>query len=79
MINIFPQPSESILFIESGNINQISSIEIYDFLGRKMNSLENHILSDNLLTVGIEDLSSGLYNIKLNFGNSITIKSFIKE
>jgi len=79
IIDIFPQPSKSILYIESDNLNQISSIEIYDFLGRKMNPLENHILSDNLLTVGIDDLSSGVYNIKLNFGKSFTIKSFIKE
>ena len=68
-IVLFPNPASSIVELKNGNLNTYSSIELYDFVGRKVPILNR--LSHN--TLDVSNFSKGLYFIVLKKA-SITIK-----
>ena len=72
-IKIYPNPANRIIRIESG-VTELTKVEIYTVLGKRIKSQKS-----NLDEINIEDLSSGMYLMKLYSGNSSTIRKILKE
>ena len=73
-IKLFPNPSNNIFSIKSNQVN-ISKIEIYSIHGKKLKDY-----NINLTTFNIEDLSSGLYLVKIYSEEGMsTIKKLAKK
>ncbi len=72
-IRVYPNPSKRIINIDSGS-NPLTKVEIYTLLGKRIKSLNS-----NLDQINIEDLSSGLYLMKLYSGYSSTVRKIMKE
>lgn len=71
---IYPVPAEDFITIESKNI-KVSSVDIYNLLGSKVKSVSQ--LNEN--RVNVENLSKGMYLLKINAdANSITKKIVIE-
>jgi hypothetical protein len=70
MVDLFPNPASSELNIkiESGLENQCT-LEIYNFNGTKvMSRILNLIEGENLETLSVDDLPTGMYFVRLNDG-----------
>ena len=73
-IKLFPNPSNNIFSIKSNQVN-ISKIEIYSIHGKKLKDY-----NINLTTFNIEDLSCGLYLVKIYSEEGMsTIKKLAKK
>lgn len=73
-LSIYPNPADDFITVESNNI-QISSINIYDVLGK--NVLSQKELTNN--RVDVSNLNEGVYFMKIDAGNtSATQKIIIK-
>lgn len=76
-ITIFPNPAKDKLSIQSG-ISIISSVIIYDILGKKQT--ENNNLQTNHFETKINYLNSGIYFIEItDINNEKILMKFIKE
>ncbi len=73
-ISIYPNPIEDILFIENNNSIEITSMKIYDMLGRLV--LEK---KENIIQLNISRLESGLFFIVLKTEAGIITKKLIKK
>jgi hypothetical protein len=74
-INIFPNPTNDYINIQSNQIIKNSDIKIFDALGREYNNLEIINSDDRNLTIDISLLNNGVYNIKINSNNYKIIKN----
>ena len=73
-IKLFPNPTVNVFSIDSKQI-QISKVEIYSIDGKKLKDYNM-----NLTTFNIEDLSSGLYLVKIYSEEGMsTIKKLAKK
>ena len=72
-ISFYPNPIKNILNINSPIIN-LKKIEIYSVIGKKMKQF-----TSNLHKVNVDDLSSGLYLIKVTSDKGSYTTKFIKE
>jgi PKD repeat protein len=73
-INIYPNPSNSILNIN--NLTSETSIDLIDVTGKKIKSLNN---SSKSITVSVDFLSPGIYFIQFkNKGNVVAKKFLVK-
>jgi hypothetical protein len=72
-IKIYPNPANNIIYIESDL--SIEQIDIYDISGRKLKQFST--ITNNQLS--IEDLSSGIYLIKIAADKKEFISKIIKE
>ena len=72
-VSLFPNPSSQIITIV---VPEKSSIEISSISGQIIKTITS---PGKETTIDIENLSKGLYFIKIKTGNSIAIKKFIKE
>ena len=71
-ISLYPNPANDVLNISSSN--SITSIEVYDLLGKKVAS------NENASNVNVADLGKGAYIVKVVQENgSVAAKQFIKE
>ena len=68
-IMMYPNPARGMVYFDSKS-EAISSIEIYSVLGNK-------VLQTNQNNVHIENLSSGLYLVKVHVGNKFVTKKLI--
>lgn len=73
-IKLFPNPTNSVLNIKSYNTNTITSVIISDLNGRVV-----MILEDNLDSVDVSGLQSGLYITNIQTSNGNITKKFIKR
>jgi len=73
-INIYPNPVKNILKIDNSNNYKISSIKIYDVLGRLVLS-EN----ENFRQVDVSNLASGLLFVYIETNEGVFTKKIIKE
>ena len=71
-VNIYPNPATKQIKIQSAN-NQITKIEVYSLIGKKL--LEQ---TENLDTISIENLSKGVYLIRVYSEDKFIIKKVIK-
>ena len=72
-LNLYPNPVKNILNIDSKEF-KLTKIEIYSVIGKKMKQF-----TSNLHKVNVDDLSSGLYLIKVIFDKGSYTTKFIKE
>lgn len=70
-ITLYPNPATTTLYI--GPSNESFNVDIYNISGQKIRTYR----STN--EIGIRDLSSGFYIVKVNFKNKTAIKKIIKQ
>ena len=75
-INIFPNPVHNTLYIKSKLNNQNTKIEVYNYLGKLLDTNQNKIAQH--MQIDVSKLSSGIYIIKLKSEDFISQKEFIK-
>ena len=72
-ITIFPNPAKSQLHIRATSV-EIARVEIYSTLGTLVKKISN-----NKAPINIEEISSGLYLVKIYTEKGIVIKRFLKN
>ncbi|MBK8683194.1 MAG: T9SS type A sorting domain-containing protein [Chitinophagales bacterium] len=76
-VTIYPNPASSQLTVEIENDNASEKhIEIMDALGRSVQTIST---SENIVVIDISNLSAGIYFVKLQQADIITLLKFIKE
>ncbi len=76
--NIFPNPTNEVLNINTGN-EQISSIAIYDNAGRIITQQNYNSQVQGNLQINVSNLATGAYVIKLQGKNATGTKTFVKQ
>lgn len=74
LLEFYPNPGENELFISYNE--PISAIEIYNFLGQKINTFKPNELA---IKINTETLTSGLYFIRITSQNNQVLKNWIKK
>lgn len=78
IINISPNPATSELTVTfKAGVNTPTNIIVMDVIGKVITTLE--INEGNYKTIPLNDLSAGVYFIKIQQGKNIITKKFIKE
>jgi hypothetical protein len=72
-IKIYPNPSNSIIYLKSYN-NPIIKIQIFNLMGRRIKRIKN-----NFESINISDLSKGIYIMKIDTEYGSINKKIIKE
>ena len=69
IIRFYPNPATSVINFEFKNISEPYSIQIYNFLGKKVYS---QLVTSNKITIPVDNLYRGLYIYQLKdaFGNT---------
>ena len=82
ILDIYPNPSNELITLpliipEQKNLN----ISIYDANGKVVKSAYSGNIDKGLqlITINIIDLNSGFYGCKIEYGNEIFVKKFIKR
>jgi PKD repeat protein len=79
-ISVSPNPAFDILEIKSSfSIKALSSIRIYDMMGKQVKTPDALKLRNGSAVIDISDLTLGIYLIEVSAGEKIMRKSFIKE
>ena len=73
-VNVFPNPANDLLNIESGSI--IESISIFDIRGSLVKS---ELGTTNRMALDISSLKDGMYFVHINSGKQVIIKKVIKQ
>ncbi|MBO7287129.1 MAG: T9SS type A sorting domain-containing protein [Bacteroidales bacterium] len=74
-VNVYPNPVNDILYIETQAL--IQTVEIYDVYGR-LRDYKSTSLQDNAV-VDVEDLKSGIYFVKVKTEKGNIVKRIIKQ
>ncbi|MGL1886953.1 MAG: beta-1,3-glucanase family protein [Reichenbachiella sp.] len=77
LINMYPNPSENVLNVESSGM-EISSYTIFDLTGHLVERNEG-LNRLSTLKINVEDLQSGQYLLQINNANQSEIRRFIKR
>jgi hypothetical protein len=72
-IAVYPNPASNLLTIETGG-QDISSIKVFDLLGKELNGIKV-----NQNTVNIAGLTNGIYVLQLEVGKDVVVRRFVKE
>jgi hypothetical protein len=72
--NAYPNPVEDEIFVQMNTLNTVENIALYDFSGRQL-SINWTMDVNNLIKVNIQNMSTGVYIIKINN----TVKKIIKK
>jgi photosystem II stability/assembly factor-like uncharacterized protein len=73
-IQVFPNPADSYVRVESDRIKAIDSIEIMDIRGKHVYSTS---IASSAYTIPTNSLSSGIYFIKIHTGSEIVIRKIV--
>lgn len=78
---LFPNPTENELNVRFAiNTNSVATVEVTDLTGKVTESFViNANEGVNLVSIRTADLSSGMYLLKLNVGNTQFVKQFVKR
>ncbi|MDR2009041.1 MAG: T9SS type A sorting domain-containing protein [Bacteroidales bacterium] len=76
LIEIYPNPSNSVIEVRSSENITISAIEIRDIYGH---IIENKNINSSGYKTDISHLSPGIYFIKTRFGNKVEVSRIIKQ
>lgn len=63
-INIFPNPTSNILYVQGNGLRAVSKAQIFDFSGKLIKEFENPFVVDNTLDVSY--LKAGIYILRLD-------------
>lgn len=75
-VNLYPLPASDYIIVELSNASQNSLISIYNLQGKL---LLNQTYTKEKTEINISAFTKGLYFVKVNNGNDIVVKKFIKE
>ena len=73
-LNIYPNPTKDILFVESKGINKI---EVYNSLGQMLMEFNNNA-SDEKISIDCSKLKNGLFHLHIIYEDKIVSKSFVR-
>ncbi len=73
-VQLYPNPSSSILMLHYSGQSKIKKIHLYDSLGRRIGSLEGH--SESLYRIHTADFSPGIYYVKLILQDAAITQAF---
>lgn len=70
---VYPNPASEMIFVET-EINEDAQVSILDVTGRCVKQVE---LSENVSSINIEDVESGVYFIKVQQGDNNSVRKLI--
>ena len=73
-LNIYPNPTKDVLFIESKGI---SKIEVYNSLGQMLMEINNNA-SNEKLRIDCSTLQKGLFHLQIIYDDKSVGKSFVR-
>jgi hypothetical protein len=73
-LNIYPNPTKDVLFIESKGI---SKIEVYNSLGQMLMEINNNA-SNEKLRIDCSTLQKGLFHLQIIYEDKRVGKSFVR-
>ena len=73
---IYPNPVNDKLYIETQTLTQTLTIDVYDIYGRRQQSTVN---GQQSLSIDLSELKNGIYFIKINTEEGNIVKRFIKQ
>jgi hypothetical protein len=73
-LKVYPNPSNSFVYIDLGNVTGETTYDLFDVQGRKVISKKS---SSNLETLNVENLSDGIYMLTLLNGSDKTTKKVV--
>ena len=73
-LNIYPNPTKDILFVESKGINKI---EVYNSLSQMLMVFNNNA-SDEKISIDCSTLKNGLFHLHIIYEDKIVSKSFVR-
>ena len=74
-IKIYPNPAHDFVFVKSSKL-KVESCSVLDVYGR---TIQEFKIQNSEFKIQIEDLSNGIYFIKLETENNIFVKKFVKK
>jgi len=74
---VYPNPVENLINIDLNKTFNKISLELYDILGKVI--VSKQFLNTSFISLPIEDLSSGLYLLKMNSDDKVFTKKFLKQ
>ena len=77
-IVIYPNPSNGIYTIFSGNI-PLEELQVFDITGKTIIKKTNITLTNNSTTIDLSAISNGVYFVRITSENQTTIKRIIKN
>ena len=76
-VNVYPNPVNDRLYIETQTLAQTLTVEIYDVYGRhQVTETPSH---QGNVAIDVEDLKSGIYFVKINTEKGTIVKRLIKD
>ena len=75
-INIYPNPANDRLYVETQTLTQTLTVEIYDIFGRHR---KLSAISGQQSVIDLSELNAGIYIIKINTKEGNIVKQFIKQ
>ena len=73
-LNIYPNPTKDVLFVESKGINKI---EVYNSLGQMLMEFNNNA-SDDIINIDCSSLKKGLFHLHIIYEDKRVGKSFVR-
>ena len=74
-LKLYPNPVTSVLTVELGKFEENSIVEITNTLGQV---IRQTTITSNLVQVAMDDLSNGIYLVKIQIGNNQYVQKIIK-
>ena len=78
-LQFFPNPARDILFIQATGESGNATIRIIDMTGRKLKEIKVNLNRNTSLSVDINRLPHGMYNLVLNTKENTFVRTFIKQ
>jgi hypothetical protein len=76
-LKLYPNPASSLLYIDYVSDSKSVTIEIYDVRGQLLKQMKMNSMPKQ--SINIDDLSRGLYLLKVNDGKSVKAQRFVKQ
>ena len=76
LISLYPNPAITVLNIENASTFTIDAVAIYSVNGSLLREVNNQ---QNLETISVADLASGIYFVKIKSNDKVITKKFIKN
>lgn len=76
LIGLYPNPATTVLNIENASTFTIDAVAIYSVNGSLLREVKNQ---QNLETISVADLASGIYFVKIKSNDKVITKKFVKN
>jgi len=75
-ISIYPNPANTTLTLQFDNLTNHAVAEIYDITGKSIKTVSLNTLQT---TIGVAELNTGIYFIKVSYDKGFIVQKFVKE